>query len=484
MIENLLQNNDGRQKDAKGEPFTAEQVLAEIEKQQSHKKHWINNLLILLVTLVVFFQLGLFESGVRDVLIIILVLLIHEAGHFIGMRLFGYKNVQMFFIPFFGAAVSGQSRNVPAYKKAVVTLLGPLPGIFLGIVFAIVYLITKTALYKQMMIMFLIINAFNLLPFFPLDGGRFLHEVLFSRNRYIELVFSILAALALIGLGLLMQAWLLAAFGLFALIGAQFPFKVAAIANQLKPHLAAAEPPYMDTPPEPQQTESIPAEIAEQIIDKIRQKFSARLTVKTVAAYTKQVWERMHVRPPRIPATLLLLGVYLFSFCFSFVAVIGAVAISVFEKRPYETKIVEYQKPNGQTCREEQIYLFGELTSRTDLAPDKPLYHGSAVSYSLDGAVIEQGQWYEGKKDSEWNQYDPNGHLLCVTVWNKGRFVLRKEPQNDRWVEKTFEQLDPIFQEEIRLTMESPPRGPVSAQPEQETTPIEAPELPDKQAYD
>jgi hypothetical protein len=272
----------------------------------------------------------------------------------------------MFFIPFFGAAVSGQSRNVPAYKKAVVTLLGPLPGIFLGIVFAVVYLVTKTALYKQMMIMFLIINTFNLLPFFPLDGGRFLHEVLFSRNRYIELVFSILAALALIGLGLLMGAWLLAAFGLFALIGAQFPFKVAAIANQLKPQLAAAEPPYMDTPPpEPQQTESIPAEIAEQVIDTIRQKFTGRLTVKAIAGYTKQVWERIHVRPPRIPATLLLLGVYLFSFCFSLVAVMGAVAISMFEKGPYEKKIVEYKKPNGQTGREEQTYLFGELSSKT-----------------------------------------------------------------------------------------------------------------------
>jgi Zn-dependent protease len=479
MVDDQLGNNKGQKKSAQRTPFTTEQVLAEIEKQKSRKKHWINNLVILLVTLLIFFRLGLFKSGVTDVLIIILVILIHEAGHFVGMRLFGYKNVQMFFIPFFGAAVSGQSRNVPAYKKAIVTLLGPLPGIFFGIVFAVAYLLTKTALYKQMMIMFLILNAFNLLPFFPLDGGRFLHEVLFSRNRYIELVFSVFAALALIGLGLLMGAWLLAAFGLFALIGAQFPFRVAAIANQLKPQFAAAESPYMDTPPpEPEQTESIPPEIAEQIIDKIRQKFTGRLTVKAVAGYTKQVWERMHVRPPRVPATLLLLGVYLFCFCFSFVAVMGAAAVSMFEKGPYETKIVEYKKPDGQTGREEQTYLFGGLTSKTELAPDKPLYHGSTVSYFLDGTVIEEGQWYEGRKDGQWKFYDPNGDLLSVMVWNKGQFILRKERQNGRWVEKTFEELDPIFQEEIRLTMESPPCGPLPDDPNQKATETEQIALP------
>jgi hypothetical protein len=110
------------------------------------------------------------------------------------------------------------------------------------------------------------------------------------------------------------------------------------------------------------------------------------------------------------------------------------------------------------------------------------LYHGSAVSYSPDGNVIEEGQWYEGKMDGQWKLYDPNGDLLFVMVWNKGQFVLRKERQDDRWVEKTFEQLDPIFQEEIRLTMESPPCGPLPGQPEQETTSIEAPELPLEQS--
>ena len=32
-------------------------------------------------------------------------LLFHEAGHWVTMRIFKYRNLQMFFIPMFGAAV-------------------------------------------------------------------------------------------------------------------------------------------------------------------------------------------------------------------------------------------------------------------------------------------------------------------------------------------------------------------------------------------
>jgi hypothetical protein len=176
--------------------------------------------------------------------------------------------------------------------------------------------------------------------------------------------------------------------------------------------------------------------------------------------------------------------VYLLSFGFSFVVVIGAAAISIFEKGPYETKIVEYQKPDGRPGRKEQTYVFGSLVLESELHPDKPLYHGSAVWYSLNGAVIEEGAWYEGKKDSEWKQYDPNGHLLCVTVWNKGQFVIRKEHQDGLWVKKTFEQLDPVFQEEIQQTIESPPRGPLPDDPDQKITQIEALESLPRQSPD
>ena len=100
-----------------------EEVFAEIERQRTHQKSWVTNIIILAFSLLIFFQLGLFSWGLEGLITLIGVLLIHELGHLFGMRLFGYKNVQMFFIPFFGAAVSGEKRDVAAYKEAIVSFL-------------------------------------------------------------------------------------------------------------------------------------------------------------------------------------------------------------------------------------------------------------------------------------------------------------------------------------------------------------------------
>ena len=61
------------------------------------------------------------------------ILLFHEFGHYVAMRVFGYQDLRMFFIPLFGAAVSGRHYNVPGWKKAIVSLAGPVPGIGLGV---------------------------------------------------------------------------------------------------------------------------------------------------------------------------------------------------------------------------------------------------------------------------------------------------------------------------------------------------------------
>ena len=87
--------------------------------------------LLLIGTLALFLVVQKSDSG-RGLLILVSVLLFHEAGHFAGMRFFGYRDVRMFLIPFFGAAVSGKRGDVAASKEAIVPVLGPLPGILIG----------------------------------------------------------------------------------------------------------------------------------------------------------------------------------------------------------------------------------------------------------------------------------------------------------------------------------------------------------------
>jgi Zn-dependent protease len=435
--------------------FTAEEVLEEIERQQSEKKNWTSNLTILIITMIIFFQLGLFDRGVSDVLIVIFVILVHEAGHFIAMHLFGYKNVQVFFIPMFGAAVSGQSQNAPAYKKAIVTLLGPVPGIFLGLACCIAYAVTRTPFLHRLMAMFLLINIFNLLPFFPLDGGRFLHEVLFARNRYIELIFRVIASLILIGIGLAMGGWFLAIFGAFSLIGAQFPFKVARIAKELNAaapavqeddELAALTAEQEAYAPTDQQKKPAPTQITteeiERIIDRIPDHISGAMNLKTLAGYTKQVWERMQMHPPGTGATFGLLGLYSACVILSFVAIIGAALVSLdYMPYPVNSKVVEFQMPDGTTGKKEQTFYAGRIMSETELDANEALFHGRTTWYGADGSVFKKGWYHEGRRDGLWETFDPNGHKLFTTSWDKGTFLHRTERENGKWAEKAIEEL-------------------------------------------
>jgi Zn-dependent protease len=137
---------------------------------------------VLLVVSLGLFVLSFWSEGVRWLGAAVPVVFLHELGHYLGMRAFGYRNVRMFFIPFFGAAVTGRHESAPAWQQAVTLLLGPLPGIAAGLaVYAAVRPEQGTWLFDFCLLL-VGLNAFNLLPVVPLDGGR-LFEVLFLARR-------------------------------------------------------------------------------------------------------------------------------------------------------------------------------------------------------------------------------------------------------------------------------------------------------------
>jgi Zn-dependent protease len=141
------------------------------------------NALLLLASAAAFALVALRDRSMADVLILLGVLLFHELGHLAGMKLFGYRDVRMFFIPFFGAAVSGRPMATTAWHEAVVLLLGPLPGIVIAIPALVFSIAFDSAIARDAAFMLIAINAFNLLPLAPLDGGRLFQLLLFSRQR-------------------------------------------------------------------------------------------------------------------------------------------------------------------------------------------------------------------------------------------------------------------------------------------------------------
>jgi Zn-dependent protease len=152
-------------------------------------------LISMLIFTGLFLILGL---ELRFVLILVLVLLFHELGHFVAMQFFGFTNLNIFFLPFFGALATGSKEKFEEREEALTILAGPVPGIVLGILLLVIQKTFSIPRLQGVPETFLALNMLNLLPVPPLDGGR-LAETLFVRGHIIiEWIFLSLALVALL----------------------------------------------------------------------------------------------------------------------------------------------------------------------------------------------------------------------------------------------------------------------------------------------
>ncbi|MBI3861686.1 MAG: hypothetical protein HY290_07305, partial [Planctomycetia bacterium] len=288
--------------DAPDDPWTQE-VLIHLDKLQSKQRSPLQSVLMLVVTLVLFGAAQVVQQNAENLAWLVAVLLIHESGHFAGMKLFGYRDVRMFFLPFFGAAVSGRSSNVPGWQAGVVILLGPVPGIAVGAALGVVSLALGNESLRSTALLFACLNGFNLLPLMPLDGGRLLELTVFGRQRHLEALFQGTTGLLLALLGFAGGGWILGVAGLLMLIGSGHVLRISTLARQT---LAAAG----DGGQAAHDCERIPQAVARQILERVRDKFPQAKSAKAAAVLVRQVWDRMQVNPPGVAATLALLAVY------------------------------------------------------------------------------------------------------------------------------------------------------------------------------
>jgi stage IV sporulation protein FB len=157
------------------------------------------------------------------------IVLVHEMGHVAAMRRFGWNIREVQLLPFGGVAVTDHAGQAPAREEIIVALAGPLQN---GWMILAAQLLGKVGVAEAEWVHYftvanLLIGAFNLLPVYPLDGGRIFHAVCtlwMSYHRsivlvtWVSLVFSVLlVALSLGAAGRGIQVNLLV-IGLFLLI--------------------------------------------------------------------------------------------------------------------------------------------------------------------------------------------------------------------------------------------------------------------------
>jgi Zn-dependent protease len=296
------------------EPHPHAPILAELERLQNPKSSLTKVFSWLAGSLFLFVVLGGLNWNWELVAFLVPILLLHEAGHWLAMKLFGYRNLKMFFIPLFGAAVTGESYNIPGWKKAIVSLAGPLPGILIGFALMVAVVVLEWDAGRKLALMTLAINAFNLLPFVPFDGGWFLNAILFCRRPWLEVAFRAVAVVALAVAGIVTSQlifWFLAALMLMPLRGA---WREARLAARLRAAGWTAVSP---------DSRSIPPESAIALIDAIQADNPIVLPAPIIAGRTLRLFERLNAQPPGVLGTLLLLFAYFATIGLALLGLVG-----------------------------------------------------------------------------------------------------------------------------------------------------------------
>lgn len=167
-----------------------------------------------------FLLLGGWFWGLRFSVILFVVVGIHEFGHYLAMRLSGYRNVQMLALPLVGGVTIGHEAKPDAARRAWMSLMGPLPGIVIGWVLLGLWVyggMTDSGLLFEAALVFLSVNYLNVLPVPPLDGAHVVQELLPVGSARLSAVFIAIASV----IGALLAFWfgfkLLAFIALFQL---------------------------------------------------------------------------------------------------------------------------------------------------------------------------------------------------------------------------------------------------------------------------
>lgn len=146
---------------------------------------------------------------------IVITLLCHEIGHIIAARIVGVRTTLPIFIPFLGAVISLKSPVRQGRSEVAIALGGPALGAIVGLVFLILYFWSQERTYLLWAYLGVQFNLLNLIPCYPLDGGRIGGAV----SRYLWWVGAIIMT---VGLWL----WREPLFFLF-IIGAIYRYKQA-----------------------------------------------------------------------------------------------------------------------------------------------------------------------------------------------------------------------------------------------------------------
>jgi Zn-dependent protease len=121
--------------------------------------------------------------GLKEALLLAIVVAIHEAGHAAAMLMTGVGVHAIYLIPFFGGVIVPKTAYRSEGRLGFIALMGPAMSLIPTLVLLSMMPAAGRSDLRVVVSMFTFINVANLLPIYPLDGGLVLNALLGSVNR-------------------------------------------------------------------------------------------------------------------------------------------------------------------------------------------------------------------------------------------------------------------------------------------------------------
>ena len=167
--------------------------------------------------LIIFILLSIITGTFVQLFILLFIVVIHELGHYLAAIFYNWRIHSIVLWVFGGVMKTEELGNKSIKEDIIVTVAGPLQHIvILFLISSFSFLLPDTVV--QMALQFnLIIFLFNLLPIYPLDGGKLVFYTLsifipFRKAHSYTVVFSLFACISIMLLQVLLLPFTLSAF--------------------------------------------------------------------------------------------------------------------------------------------------------------------------------------------------------------------------------------------------------------------------------
>ena len=138
----------------------------------------------------------LFTGLIKNIILIYFIVLFHELGHILIIKILGYKIIKVDIYPSGGITKIDKKINTKISHDLLIASFGVIFQMLLYLIFYILYLLSwiRSNTYELFLSYNTIILLFNLLPIIPLDGYQFLRgiiEIFFPFKKAFKISFVI-----------------------------------------------------------------------------------------------------------------------------------------------------------------------------------------------------------------------------------------------------------------------------------------------------